>query len=84
MQENGLSSMVRLTHTLLKGSLTQAVKWQMIAQNPADYVDLPKRKPAGKARALSRLEVASFLESDGPVEVACVLSAHDSDGLTSE
>ena len=63
MQENGLSSMVRLTHTLLKGSLTQAVKWQMIAQNPADYVDLPKRKPAGKARALSKLEVDSFLEA---------------------
>lgn len=61
MQENGLSSMVRLTHTLLKGSLTQAVKWQMIARNPADYVDLPKRKPTGKARALSKSEVESFL-----------------------
>lgn len=63
MQENGLSSMVRLTHTLLKGALTQAVKWQMIAQNPADYVDLPKRKPASKARALSKFEIESFLEA---------------------
>lgn len=30
--------MVRLTHPLLKGALTQAVKWQMIARNPAEYV----------------------------------------------
>lgn len=63
MQETGLSSMVRLTHTLLKGALTQAVKWQMIARNPAEYVDLPKRKATGKARALSKAEVESFLEA---------------------
>jgi len=63
MQETGLSSMVRLTHTLLKGALTQAVKWQMIARNPAEYVDLPKRKATGKARALSQAEVESFLEA---------------------
>jgi integrase len=63
MQEAGLSSMVRLTHTLLKGALTQAVKWQMLARNPAEYVDLPKRRTAGKARALSQAEVESFLEA---------------------
>ncbi len=37
MQAEGLGGVVRLTHTLLKGALTQAVKWQMIARNPAEY-----------------------------------------------
>ncbi len=63
MQETGLSSMVRLTHTLLKGALTQAVRWQMLARNPAEYVDLPKRKAGAKARALSQAEAEHFLEA---------------------
>jgi len=63
MQETGLSSMVRLTHTLLKGALTQAVRWQMLGRNPAEYVDLPKRKAGAKARALSQAEVEHFLEA---------------------
>jgi integrase len=63
MQEAGLGGMVRLTHTLLKGALTQAVKWQMLARNPADYVDLPKRKASSKTRALSKQEVERFIEA---------------------
>lgn len=63
MQEANLGGMVRLTHTLLKGALTQAVKWQMLARNPADYVDLPKRKASAKTRALSREEAERFLEA---------------------
>ena len=61
MQEEGLGGMVRLTHTLLKGALAQAVKWQMLMRNPADYVDLPKRKSSAKMRALNKAEVESFL-----------------------
>lgn len=55
--------MVRLTHTLLKGALMQAVKWQMIVQNPAAFVDLPKRKTAAKTRPLPKAEVERFLEA---------------------
>jgi integrase len=43
MQENGLKNSVRYVHTILKDALTQAVKWQMLPQNPAMYVDLPRR-----------------------------------------
>lgn len=62
MQVEGLAGMVRLTHTLLKGALRQAVQWQMLARNPAEYVDLPKRKSGGRARALTQAEVEHFLE----------------------
>ena len=62
MQVEGLAGMVRLTHTLLKGALRQAVQWQMLARNPAEYVDLPKRRGGGKARALTQAEAGRFLE----------------------
>jgi integrase len=63
MQANGQGGMVRLTHTLLKGALRQAVKWEMIAKNPADHVDLPKRQRGSKIRALTPPEVDSFLKA---------------------
>lgn len=34
----------------------------MLARNPAEYVDLPKRKGGGKARALTQAEAECFLE----------------------
>lgn len=61
MQQQGRSGSVRLTHTLLKGALAQAVKWQMLNRNPADYVDLPKKKQTSKVRALSKDEAERFL-----------------------
>ena len=35
---------VRYTHTILRNSLQQAVKWERIYRNPADLVDLPRQK----------------------------------------
>ena len=45
MIERGLSPRtVRYTHTILRNSLHQAVKWERIYRNPADLVDLPRQK----------------------------------------
>jgi site-specific recombinase XerC len=42
MQERGLSARtVRYTDAVLNSAFSQAVKWRMLAQNPAEYVDLP-------------------------------------------
>jgi integrase len=41
--EGGLSPRtVHHMHVILKGALTQAVKWEMLVRNPADAVDGPK------------------------------------------
>src|ERR1017187_2888653 len=45
MQERGLSARtVRYTHAVLHSALSQAVKWRMLAQNPAQHVDLPRQQ----------------------------------------
>ena len=61
MQKRGLKDSVRYTHTVLKDALKQAVKWQMLAQNPADFVDLPKMSRS-KVQALTQEETQRFLE----------------------
>jgi integrase len=38
------ASTVRYMHVVLKAALGQAVRWQMLAHNPADAVDAPKIK----------------------------------------
>ena len=58
--EQGLSPRtVRIAHGILRGALTQAVKWQMLARNPAVNVDLPKGQKT-EMRALSRDDVSRF------------------------
>jgi integrase len=45
MQERGLSARtVRYTHAVLHSALSQAVKWRMLAVNPAASVDLPRQQ----------------------------------------
>lgn len=61
MLESGLSARtIRYTHAILSSSLKQAVKWQLLNQNPASMVDLPKicRK---EMKAVSDLEAARFI-----------------------
>ena len=61
MLEQGLSGRtVRLTHTILRSALKQAMKWRMIQHNPADAVDLPKHK-AQEMIALSQDEASRFM-----------------------
>lgn len=61
LRERGLSTRtVRYTHAVLSSALKQAVKWLMLAQNPASLVDVPKvaRK---EMQALSPEEAKRFL-----------------------
>lgn len=64
LQERGLlARTVRYCHTVFSNALGQAVKWRLKAQNPAQYVDLPKqlKQPKQEMRALSETEAAHFL-----------------------
>ncbi len=51
---------VRYCHTVLHNALGQAVKWRMISQNPALYVDLP-RKQHREMHAMTEAEAGRFL-----------------------
>ena len=63
MQERGLSARtVRYTHAILSSALKQAVKWGMLARNPAELVQLPKQQRQ-EMRALSPAETKRFLEA---------------------
>lgn len=53
---------VRLAHTALSQSLSQAVKWGMIPHNPATEATLPSNKSKEK-RALTAAERARFIEA---------------------
>ncbi len=50
------------THRVLRRALQQAVKWDMIARNPCDAVDVP-RAPRRETRVLDRDQVQVLLES---------------------
>ena len=44
IMEKGLSARtVRYTHAVLRSALQQAVKWRLLAYNPADSVELPRQ-----------------------------------------
>ena len=67
--ERGLSPRtVRYAHSVLRNALEQAVKWQMLHQNPAQHVDLPRQKRE-EMRSLSPDEARQFLE-------ACVVNRY--------
>lgn len=62
MLEKGLSARtVRYTHSVLRSALGQAVRWQIIAQNPTQYVDLP-RNDHKEMKCLQPLQARRFLE----------------------
>jgi integrase len=63
MLQRGLSArVVRHTHSALHNALRQAVKWNMIARNPSDLVELPK-VPHTERRVLSPEEATAFLKA---------------------
>ncbi len=63
LTERGLSARtVRYAHSLLRQALEQAVQWQMLQQNPAQRVDLPRQRRE-EMRALSPQEARQFLEA---------------------
>jgi integrase len=63
MLEAGLSARtVRYTHAVLSSALKQAVKWRMLSQNPASYVDLPRLKKT-EMKAFSPEEAERFLKA---------------------
>lgn len=80
MQKRGLKDSVRYTHTVLKDALRQAVKWQMLGQNPADFVDLPKPSRP-KVQALTQEEAARFLEAAKATRWSCFFALLLSTGL---
>ena len=80
MQGRGLKSSVRYTHAVLRNAFSQAVKWQMLNQNPADFVDLP-RQSESKVRALTQEEANRFLETAKESRWYCFFSLLLSTGL---
>jgi len=63
LQTQGLSARtVRYVHAVLSSALKQAVKWRMLSQNPASFVDLPRieKKEMG---AFSAEQATAFLEA---------------------
>ena len=62
MLTGGLSSRsVRAVHTILSSALKQAVKWGMLAVNPATACELP-RKDRNEMRAMDAEEDARFVK----------------------
>ncbi|MDQ3651106.1 MAG: site-specific integrase [Acidobacteriota bacterium] len=63
MQECGLSARtVRYLHAVLSSALKQAVRWGMLARNPAELVDLP-RQARKEMQALSPKDATEFLKA---------------------
>jgi integrase len=63
MQDRGLSARtVRYTHAVLHSALSQAVKWRMLAQNPAENVDLPRQQRT-EMRVLTPDQTRLFLDA---------------------
>lgn len=47
-------------HAVIREALQQAVKWQMLTRNPADFVDLPKQRSKPEMYAMNQEEIAKF------------------------
>lgn len=59
----GLSARtIRYAHSVLHGTLEQAVKWGYLARNPAKLVDLPRMERA-PMRSLTRTDATRFLSA---------------------
>jgi integrase len=84
MQDNGLSARtVRYTHAVLNSALKQAVQWQMLIQNPASLVELPKLTRKEMA-ALSVDEAARFLAAAREDRFALMFALALSTGMRPE
>lgn len=64
MMGRGLSALtVRKVHCVLNSALKQAVKWRLLATNPACQVDLPRQKIRRIIRAMERAQALAFLRA---------------------
>lgn len=71
MRERGLSTrMIQYTHAVLRSALKQAVGWQLIGLNPADYTKRPKADSdeletaeVSKVRVLDADEAERFIKA---------------------
>jgi integrase len=62
MMARGLSALtVRKVHSVLNSALKQAVKWRLLATNPASQVDLPRQRTKRPIRAMERSQALAFL-----------------------
>ena len=62
-EEKGLSPRtIRLTHSVLRNALDQAIKWRILQHNPCEHADLP-RKSSEEMRCLSPAEARQFMEA---------------------
>lgn len=63
MTERGLAPRtVRYAHSTLRSALQDAVKYQLLARNPADDVDLPKKRRSERT-VLTVEQVGAFLQA---------------------
>ena len=63
MQEHGLSPRtVRYLHAVLSSALKEAVRWGMLARNPAELVNLP-RQARKEMQAFSPTDATEFLKA---------------------
>ncbi|EGD51740.1 integrase family protein [Thermoanaerobacter ethanolicus JW 200] len=62
MNKNLSARTIRYTHTILKNALNQAVKWQIISNNPCNNVDLPKQTKQ-EMKVLTPEQAKKFLEA---------------------
>ena len=62
LSEKGLSPRtIRFTHSVLASAFKQAVRWRMLAHNPCDSVELP-RKAGKEMQSLTPAEATCFLK----------------------
>jgi len=62
--ERGLSPRtVRAAFGALHAALRQAVRWRMLAADPSEYVELPKRQRTREVKILTPEQAAAFLEA---------------------
>ena len=62
LSERGLSPRtIRFTHSVLASAFKQAVRWRMLAHNPCDSVELP-RKAGKEMQSLTPAEATCFLK----------------------
>lgn len=83
LQERGLSRTVRYTHAVLSSALKQAVKWLMLAQNPASLVDVPKAVHR-EMLALSPEEAKRFLAESSKDRWSALFALAVSTGMRPE
>ncbi|MET0649197.1 MAG: site-specific integrase [Pyrinomonadaceae bacterium] len=81
MKARGLSTrMIQYTHAVLRSALKQAVGWQLITLNPADYTRRPKSESdeletaeTGKIRVLDAGQTEAFIKAAKPDPMGAAL-----------